>query len=146
MYKVTKSVSFCYGHRLLHYEGKCRHLHGHNARAVITLQSDRVDDRGMVHDFSDIKRRVWEWLEREIDHTLLLHRDDPVLPALRAAGERVHAMDANPTAENIARMIYEFMVDHDFPVAEVTLWETDTSCATFTRMERRAGESPGSDG
>ena len=37
MYRVSKSVSFCYGHRLLNYQGKCQHLHGHNARAVITL-------------------------------------------------------------------------------------------------------------
>ena len=44
MYRVSKSVSFCYGHRLLNYQGKCRHLHGHNARAVITLESDRLDE------------------------------------------------------------------------------------------------------
>ena len=40
----------------------------------------------MVEDFSDLKRLVWEWLDSEIDHTLLLHRDDPD-PAL-VAGQR----------------------------------------------------------
>ncbi len=78
MYRVTKSVSFCYGHRLMNYQGKCRHLHGHNARAVITLESDRLDERGMVEDFTAVKQLVWEWLEREIDHTLLLRADDPL--------------------------------------------------------------------
>ncbi len=134
MYRVSKSVSFCYGHRLINYQGKCRHLHGHNARAVITLESARLDERGMVEDFSDVKRLVWEWLDREIDHTLLLHRDDPVLPLLEGAGERVRVLDQNPTAENIARMIFEFVAGSGYPVVEVTLWETETSRATYDRV------------
>jgi 6-pyruvoyltetrahydropterin/6-carboxytetrahydropterin synthase len=133
MYRVSKSVSFCYGHRLINYQGKCRHLHGHNARAVITLESTRLDDRGMVEDFSDVKRLVWEWLDREIDHTLLLHKDDPVLPLLQSAGERVTVVDHNPTAEHIARMIFEYVANTGHPVVEVTVWETPTSCATCYR-------------
>ena len=133
MYRVTKSVSFCYGHRLMNYQGKCRHLHGHNARAVITLESDRLDERGMVEDFTAVKQLVWEWLEREIDHTLLLREDDPVLPLLEKAGERVHIMKDNPTAENIARMIFEFVDGKGYPVIEVALWETDNSRASYSR-------------
>ncbi|MCK5481235.1 MAG: 6-carboxytetrahydropterin synthase, partial [Gammaproteobacteria bacterium] len=121
MYQVSKSVSFCYGHRLLNYTGKCQHLHGHNARAVITLESEVLDERGMVEDFSEVKRLVWSWLDEEIDHTLLLHRDDPVLPVLQNAGERVMVTDENPTAEVIARMIYEFVADKGYPVTGVTL-------------------------
>ena len=131
MYQVSKSVSFCYGHRLLNYKGKCQHLHGHNARAVITLESDVLDERGMVEDFSEVKRLVWSWLDEEIDHTLLLHRDDPVLPVLQNAGERVRVTDENPTAEVIARMIYEFVADKGYPVTGVTLWETETSFASY---------------
>ena len=131
MYQISKSVSFCYGHRLLNYKGKCQHLHGHNARAVITLESDVLDERGMVEDFSEVKRLVWSWLDEEIDHTLLLHRDDPVLPVLLNAGERVMATDENPTAEVIARLIYEFVADKGYPVTEVTLWETDSSYASY---------------
>lgn len=131
MYQVSKSVSFCYGHRLLNYTGKCQHLHGHNARAVITLESEVLDERGMVEDFSEVKRLVWSWLDEEIDHTLLLHRDDPVLPVLQSAGERVMATDENPTAEVIARMIYEFVAGKGYPVTGVTLWETETSFASY---------------
>ena len=131
MYQVSKSVSFCYGHRLLNYTGKCQHLHGHNARAVITLESKVLDERGMVEDFSEVKRLVWSWLDEEIDHTLLLHRDDPVLPVLQSAGERVMVMDENPTAEVIARMIYEFVAGKGYPVTGVTLWETETSHASY---------------
>ena len=39
MYRVTREIHFCYGHRLLNYDGKCRHLHGHNGKAVITLEA-----------------------------------------------------------------------------------------------------------
>ena len=132
MYRVSKSVAFCYGHRLLNYDGKCRHLHGHNARAVITLESDSLDECGMVKDFSEVKRLVWTWLDREIDHTMLLHEDDPVLPLLQDAGERVKIMTENPTAEAIARKIFEYVAAEGFPVTDVTLWETETSYASYT--------------
>jgi 6-pyruvoyltetrahydropterin/6-carboxytetrahydropterin synthase len=131
MYRVSKSVAFCYGHRLLNYQGKCRHLHGHNARAVITLESPQLDERGMVEDFSGVKRLVWDWLDREIDHTLLLHREDPLLPLLQDAGERVYITDENPTAEVIARMIFEYVAGQGYPVVEVALWETETSHASY---------------
>lgn len=131
MYRVSKSVSFCYGHRLINYPGKCRHLHGHNARAVITLESETLDERGMVEDFTDLKQLVWGWLDREIDHTLLLHRDDPILPLLKTAGERVKVVENNPTAECIARMIFDYVAAEGYPVTEVTVWETDTSRATW---------------
>jgi 6-pyruvoyltetrahydropterin/6-carboxytetrahydropterin synthase len=62
-----------------------------------------------------------------------LHRDDPVLPVLQGAGERVRAVDHNPTAENIARMIFDFVADTGYPVVDVTVWETDTSHASYSR-------------
>ena len=52
MYQVTREIDFCYGHRLLNYDGKCRHLHGHNGRAVLTLAAPELDGLGMVMDFS----------------------------------------------------------------------------------------------
>jgi 6-pyruvoyltetrahydropterin/6-carboxytetrahydropterin synthase len=131
MYRVTRDIRFCYGHRLLNYEGKCRHLHGHNGRAVITLEADGLDRLGMVMDFSRIKRAVSAWIDDHLDHKMLLHRDDPVLPLLKQAGEPVYVMDVNPTAENIARLIYDFVAAQGFPVVEVRLWETADCFATY---------------
>lgn len=37
MYFLTQELEFCYGHRLIHYSGKCRFLHGHNGRVEIVL-------------------------------------------------------------------------------------------------------------
>ena len=83
MFQVTREIDFCYGHRLLNYDGKCKYLHGHNGRAVITLEAEGLDDRGMVLDFSDIKRVVATWIDENLDHRMILHRDDPAIPALR---------------------------------------------------------------
>ena len=56
MYLVTKRIEFCYGHRLLDYDGICKHPHGHNAVVEVDVRTDRLDSRNMVADFSDIKR------------------------------------------------------------------------------------------
>lgn len=131
MYRVTREHRFCYGHRLLDYEGKCRHLHGHNGRAVITLESAELDELGMVLDFTQLKRVVGGWIDESLDHKMLLHRDDPVLPFLRQQGEPVFVMDVNPTAENICRLIFDYTAQQGFPVVEVRLWETDHCYATY---------------
>lgn len=135
MFRVTREIDFCYGHRLLQYEGKCRFLHGHNGRAVIALESQELDSRGMVLDFSDIKRVVSTWIDENLDHRMILHRDDPAVGALRQLGEPVYLMDVNPTAENIARLIFEFTRAHGFPIVECRLWETPRCYATY-RLSR----------
>ena len=134
MFSITRELTFCYGHRLLNYEGKCRNLHGHNGRAVITLEAESLDALGMVMDFSKLKRIVGGWLDEAIDHRMLLHKDDPALPFLRAQGEPVVVLDVNPTAENIAKMIFDFTLSQGFPVTEVKLWETETCFACYRRQ------------
>lgn len=134
MYRVTREHRFCYGHRLLNYAGKCRHLHGHNGRALITLEAAELDQIGMVMDFTQLKRVVGGWIDEALDHVMLLHRDDPALPFLRDQGEPVFVMDANPTAENIARLIFDYAARQGFPVVEVQLWETEQCCATYRNV------------
>lgn len=131
MFRVTQQIEFCYGHRLLDYEGNCRHLHGHNGVAVIVIEGPVLDHRGMLLDFSDIKRSLRTWIERELDHRMILRQDDPVLPALRELQEPVYVVPDNPTAENIAKLIYEHARGEGFPVIEVSLWETPKSYATY---------------
>ncbi len=131
MFRVTRHIDFCYGHRLLNYDGKCKYLHGHNGRAVIVIEADKLDTRGMVLDFSDIKRVVSTWIDQQLDHRMLLHRDDPAVEALRALGEPIQLLDCNPTAENIARLIHEFTLSQGFPIIETSLWETPNCYATY---------------
>ena len=131
MYRVTREIHFCYGHRLLNYDGKCRHLHGHNGKVVVTLAAPELDALGMVMDFSRIKRVLTTWVDETLDHKMLLHKDDPVLPFLRQQGEPVYVMNVNPTAENIARHIYDHAVAQGLPVVEVQLWETESCFASY---------------
>ena len=133
MYSISKEVHFCYGHRLLHHAGPCQHLHGHSAKALIRLELEHLDALGMVCDFADLGQFVKKWLECELDHTLLLHHNDPLLPLLHAAGERYRALDCNPTAENIAKLIFDAVAQASFPVMEVTLYETASACASYRR-------------
>ena len=131
MFRVTKHMEFCYGHRLLQYEGKCRHLHGHNGRVEVHIETDKLDARGMVQDFSDIKEAIKNWINDTLDHRMLLHKDDPLVPVLKQRGELFHVMDENPTAENIAKLIFDHARSKGLPVVEVQLWETSTSSASY---------------
>jgi len=131
MFRVTQEIDFCYGHRLLNYTGKCRHLHGHNGRVLITLESDELDSRGMLVDFTDIKNSIRTWVDNELDHRMILNEADPIIPTLRQFNEPLFLIPQNPTAENIAKLIFELTRDRGFPVVEVSLWETPKSYATY---------------
>ena len=131
MFSVSREIDFCYGHRLLNYPGKCRHLHGHNGRAIITFKAAQLDQRGMVLDFSEIKRVVSRWIDENLDHRMVLSRTDPAVPVLQSMNEPMYLMDANPTAENIARLIFDVARERGFPVEEVRLWETPHCYARY---------------
>jgi 6-pyruvoyltetrahydropterin/6-carboxytetrahydropterin synthase len=131
VFSVTQELPFCYGHRLLEYPGKCGRLHGHNGIARVTLRSDKLDRQGMVADFDAIERSLRRFLDETLDHRLLLHRYDPLCTLLRSAGEEFAAVDFNPTAENIAKMIFEHAQSAGFPVVEVQLVEQQGSVAGY---------------
>ena len=131
MYSVTCRIHFCYGHRLLDYEGVCKHPHGHNATAEIEVRSDSLDRRGMVVDFGDIKRAMREWIDREFDHKMILRADDPLVKPLLDLGEPVLLVETNPTVELLARLIYDAGRRLGFPVVRVSIWETPTAFATY---------------
>ena len=141
MYSVTKRIEFCYGHRLLDYDGICQHPHGHNAVAEIEVGAGELDSRNMVCDFGDIKRIVKGWIDKELDHKMLLRHDDPLVKPLQQLGEPIFLLDSNPTVERLARLIYDFTSQQGFPVVRVTVWETPTS---FAEYRERESESRGS--
>ncbi|HEX5035070.1 MAG TPA: 6-carboxytetrahydropterin synthase [bacterium] len=132
MYHVSQKIHFCYGHRLLDYEGKCAHLHGHDAQVQIELGSDELDKAGMVVDFSEIRRRIGRFLDEKLDHQMLLRQDDPLIPILLEQGEPIYVMQENPTAENIARLIFEQAKAEGLPVLSVRLWESPTAYAEYS--------------
>ena len=132
MHKVTTSIEFCYGHRLLRHQGKCRYLHGHNGRIEVDVESDGTDELGMVMDFGDLRDVVKSWIDENIDHRMVLSRDDPFVTAMRDMEEPVYLLDDNPTAENLSRHIFEQVRQRGVEVSEVRLWETPSSFASYS--------------
>ncbi len=132
MYLVTKRIDFCYGHRLLDYDGVCKHPHGHNAVVEVDVRTDSLDSRNMVVDFSDIKKVVKGWIDRELDHKMILRHDDPLVKPLQALGEPIYIVDSNPTVERIARLIFDHAREAGINVVTVRVWETPTSVAAYT--------------
>jgi 6-pyruvoyltetrahydropterin/6-carboxytetrahydropterin synthase len=131
MHAITKTIVFSYGHRLLDYAGKCRHLHGHNGLLEVDIESDTLDKRGMVMDFSEVSRLVKGWVDEHLDHKMVLCKRDPLVAVLTKVGEPLYLMDENPTAENLAQHIFEQARKLGVNTAEVRLWETPTSYARY---------------
>ncbi|HSD21939.1 MAG TPA: 6-carboxytetrahydropterin synthase QueD [Anaeromyxobacter sp.] len=104
---------FAAAHRLPRYEGPCFRMHGHNYRFFVGLEGE-VDPRtGMIADFGEVKRIVQEQVLARVDH-----RD-------------LNDVLENPTAENIARWIWEVLEPHVPGLAEIRLYEVPDSCVTF---------------
>ena len=129
---VKKVIEFCYGHRLLDYDGKCRNLHGHNAQLEIEVDSGGLDRLGMVIDFGEIKNIAKGWVDDHLDHKMLLHRDDPIAKVLQDFEEPLYLMDGNPTTENITKLIFQALSQLGLRVSRVSLWETPSGCATYS--------------
>ena len=139
MYRVAREIDFCYGHRLLDYDGKCRHLHGHNGRAIITLEASGLDHRGMMVDFGDIKRDVQTWIDDNLDHNLLAppRRPDPADAQGRGA-----SASSRWTTTRRPRTSPDLIFEHasaaaGLPVVEVVLWETERCHAAYGEPIRR---------
>ena len=135
------------------HQGKCRHLHGHEYTAEVTVAAPELDGLGMVIDFSVLKEKVGGWIDREWDHNMMLHPVDPVLqlldlPLQHMFGGRVNWANVtgdkhpyvmkfgNPTAENIACELFhkatELLTGTGITVLRVKVQETPNCWAEYT--------------
>ena len=85
----------------------------------------------MVADFTDIKNSIGQWIENTLDHRTLLAEDDPLVRTLREHGESVLVLPFEPTAENIAKLIFEQAEKFGLPVSAVSFWETEHCAAEY---------------
>jgi 6-pyruvoyltetrahydropterin/6-carboxytetrahydropterin synthase len=121
MFEVAVEQTFAAGHALRNYKGKCENVHGHNYRVRVTIAGEQLDDAGLLVDFVDVKRLMGGAIE------YLDHRFINELPPFD---------QINPSAENMAKYFYDRVsagMQSDAPVriAEVRVWETDTSSAVY---------------
>ena len=135
MFQVVCSVDFSYAHRLFNYVGKCGNIHGHNGVAQVFLKTQNLDSSGMVKDFVDIKRKTKLLIDETIDHKLLLSKHDSIVPYLKQSQEVFYLMDENPTAENIAKLLYHLLLSSGLGVYKIKLWETSDLSVIYTEDE-----------
>jgi 6-pyruvoyltetrahydropterin/6-carboxytetrahydropterin synthase len=98
---LTCRTHFDAAHFLPKYEGKCRNLHGHRWEVEVVLESEKLDQQGMVADFSLIKKTV-----DGLDHCLL------------------NDTFTNPTAELLVKWLFEKISLMGMPVRYIELWES----------------------
>lgn len=132
---IECQIRFEYGHRLLSYNGKCHHLHGHSGVAIITLESESLDANSFVVDLGLVKSLARLWIDNHWDHALLLNRKDPLVEALVCIGEakRIYLMEHDPTAERMAEALYHALFPQIPQLRSVMIRETATGMAGYTR-------------
>lgn len=134
----TRRIQFAAGHRVYRHESKCRNLHGHNY--VVFFEAEGIDqpldDLGRVVDFSVLKEKLGGWVDRHWDHGFLVMRGDAEAQQALACieGQKLYVMDANPTAENMARHLLRDVAPRVLEgtgvrVVRVILHETENCCA-----------------
>lgn len=133
MYTVSREFTFCYGHRLCGYSGNCAQLHGHNALVRICIESETLDDNGFVVDFSLIQKKISQWIDQNLDHKMILYKNDPFAACLHKIGAALYLTENNPSAENLAKLIYQEASKSFSGIKKVEFWETPKSCATYGR-------------
>jgi 6-pyruvoyltetrahydropterin/6-carboxytetrahydropterin synthase len=123
MFEITVEDTFAAGHYLRNYRGKCENPHGHNYKVRVTLAGTELDKAGLLLDFKDLKEAMRHVVDR-LDHQMINDLEPFVT--------------LNPSAENIARYFYEqtnsrlqSATQGRVRVKDVTIWETDTTTATY---------------
>ena len=123
MFEVTVDDSFAAGHYLRNYKGKCENPHGHNYKVRVTLAGKELDKAGLLLDFKDLREVMKHTIER-LDHKMI--NDLEPFTVL------------NPSAENLAKYFYDETNLHladvtagRVRVKDCTIWETDTTTATY---------------
>lgn len=145
--EITVKVEFSAAHRLMHHKGKCRNVHGHNYKAVVTLTGDvdKGGDTGMFIDFGDARKEIKSWIDEKWDHALLLNSSDPLLelgscnrpayPSGISSFAKVYSFEQDPTAEELASTLF-LEISERFPegvdVSRVEIHENSRSTATVT--------------
>ncbi len=104
----TRRIEFDAAHRIIDHESKCKMLHGHRYAIELTFGSKNLDKLGRIIDFGDIKDIFVNWVDKNLDHNTILSIKDKNLGDLisKTTGQKIYYLDENPTAENIAKHLF----------------------------------------
>ena len=113
---VRRRFDFEAAHRLPHHPGKCRELHGHSYRLIVSVDRPVDPASGMAIDFGELKQTVRDSVVERLDHRYL---NDEI---------------ENPTAERIASWIWQRLTAELPGLREIELFET-RNCSVVIRGE-----------
>lgn len=114
--EIFREFTFEAAHRLPRVpEGhKCARLHGHSYKVIVHVEAPVDAELGWVMDFGDVKR-AFKPIDAQLDHYYL---------------NDIEGLD-NPTSENLARWIWDRMIDELPALCAITVRETCTSGCTY---------------
>ena len=121
MYELTVKSEFEAAHFIKNYPGKCARLHGHNWTVEALAQGSQLNELGILIDFKILKAELNKILD-ELDHQFLNELE-------------IFQMQ-NPTAENLARLIFEKLSASEIfsgaaKLKAVKVYESPKSCVTY---------------
>lgn len=126
----TRKLEFDAAHRVKLHESKCRNLHGHRYAVEITMSAPELDGLGRVVDFGVMKEKLGGWIDAHWDHQTILWDQDRELGEAIAGktGQKIYYMPTNPTAENMAKYLFEkicpALFDAPLKIEKIVLRET----------------------
>ncbi|MFC1607045.1 6-carboxytetrahydropterin synthase QueD [Candidatus Latescibacterota bacterium] len=124
MYELTVDTHFSAAHSLRGYNGECSQLHGHTWKVSVTVKAEKTDDTGISVDFKDISS-ILDQIIKRFDHRNLSEIDD--------------FSECNPTAEIIAKKVFDFCEDafsgNEAVVSSVTIAESERYRVTYRKNQ-----------
>lgn len=117
MFELKVQMYFSAAHHLLNYDGACENQHGHNWLVEVYVSGNKLDKSNILIDYKILKNELKAVLN------YLDHQDINELPEFKGI---------SPSSEIIAKFIYEKLKDKIKILSKVSVWETPTSCATYS--------------
>jgi len=116
MFELKAQMYFAAAHHLLNYDGECENQHGHNWLVEVYVTGDQLDNSNILIDYKVLKKELKNVLD------LLDHKDLNELPCFKGI---------SPSSEMISKFIYQKLKEKVNILSKVSVWETNTSCASY---------------
>lgn len=140
MYHLTAEAAFDSAHFLHGHGGKCKNLHGHRWRIVAKFSGNGLqlggESVGMLIDFSEFKRGL-RALADCFDHSLIIEDgtlQEATLEALSLEGFEILTLPFRPTAENLAKYLFDCLRAQGYPITSMSVFETPDNCAIYEEV------------
>lgn len=116
-FSITTTREFAAAHQLRLYDGSLESVHGHNWRVQVTISAEKLDAIGVVMDFHELERLLWEIVGPM--HNRHLNELEPF-------------RSLNPSAENVAcHIARSLMLPKGIELKSVEVWETAGNSAVY---------------